>query len=85
VDGLAVAAADEFDVVAWTKETRELLAALPATFDASPIAARGALRSLLTTPITVTPEVEDGVLRVRFSGECRYATLDGGLLTSQSD
>ena len=72
-------------MTAWFEETRALLADLSLTFEASPVAARATLRSLLTTPITVTPEVEDGVLRFHFSGSCRYATLDRVLLVTRGE
>src|SRR5690348_6750617 len=56
------------------------MADLPATFAASPGPARNVLRCLLSTPITVTPDVKDGALSFRFSGHCRYGGLDQTLL-----
>jgi hypothetical protein len=58
LDGLAQDEED-FDVVEWLAETKELLADTQATLEADPVAGRHVLRGLLTTPLTITP-VDDG-------------------------
>ena len=58
LDGLEKAA-EGWDVVAWVEETRELLEDLQNTLEADPVAGRGCLRELLTTPIVVAPALDE--------------------------
>ena len=52
-------AAEGFDVGAWVEETRELLEDLLDTLEADPVAGRGCLRDLLTSPVVVAPVLND--------------------------
>ena len=54
LDGLAKVT-ESWDVGAWVEETRELLEDLQNTLEADPVAGRGCLRDLLTSPVVVGP------------------------------
>ena len=77
LDGLLLAAADDFTIETWIRELKESLAALAAMIEDAPQVSRQALRRLLRgQPITVTPKPRGGFA---FSGTIYFwEVLVGG-------
>lgn len=77
LDGLAQEDAD-WDVSAWLEESQELLCDLQGTLEADPVAGRGVLRSLLVSPITVTPVKTDSGLVFEYLGQGAFDRVLAG-------
>jgi len=72
LDGLEKAR-DEFDLVSWLEETKEILDDLKGTLEGTPQAGRQVLRRLLDGPVTVNPRTdEEGGLYFEYTGLGRF-------------